>query len=287
MKAHALALAALLAAAMALLAFAPQPSAGAQAQTVSSTVTLSGYCSKAPYNSTVDFHLLNSGNGTASTLSIEPFAEGISFQKQNQSLALLGPGGNVSMEFNISSYKYPGSYAVGFVAWYSQQGLSVSASFPCIISIGSPLPSLVQLGPFNYSRGGMHAQFYNLQAQPVNVTVFTITSPNIYVRGSPTSAVIPAGGEHNWTFNVTVYQPAGITAASYSAAVALQYISSGVSHATFGSLVIPAGSKRVSQGSPIVDYALYAAIVVIVVLIAASVVLRRRSRAVKNAVDRR
>ncbi len=276
--------AALFAAAFVLLVCVPQ--AAYAAGVASSTVTLSGYCTQ-PQSSAVDFHLWNSGNGTARSLSIAPYSEGVSFQGQNQSLAYLSQGSNVTLTFNVSSYPYPGSYVIGFLARYYQQGLQVSASFPCIIFSGSQSHSLVQLGSFNYSHGSIHAIFYSLEPYAVNATIFTITPPNIYVRGSPTQVTIPAAGrgEYNATFNVTVYQPSGVTGASYSAAVALQYVSGGMSHALFGNLAISAGGQQVPSGQSLINYALYAAIASIVVLIAASVVVRRRGHASNNPVD--
>ena len=283
MKVSAPEFAALFAAVLVLLVCVPQAAVAAGAS--SSTVTLSGYCSQ-PLPNTVDFDLRNSGNGTASSLSIAPYSEGVSFQGQNQSLAYIGPGGNVTFTFNVSSYPYPGSYAIGFLARYYQQGLQVSASFPCIIFSGRQPYSLVQLGQFNYSHGSIHALFYNLGPYAVNATIFTITPPNIYVRGSPMQVTIPASGrgEYNATFNVTVHQPSGVTSASYSAAVALQYVSNGMSHALFGNLAISAGGQQASSGQSLINYALYAAIASIVVLIAASVVVRRRGRASNNPV---
>lgn len=260
---------------MQALAAGTAPSAPSVASSI--TLSLSAHCTQ-PSQSVVEFHILASGTGVADNLSVTPYANGLSFVQQSASVQSMDNGANVTLPFNVSSYAYPGSYVVGFMTQYVQQGITLYASFPCLLSFTEAPSSLVLPGTIVYSGKKVHASFDNLAPYAINATIFTITPPNIHVAGTPVHVLMTPYNESNMTFNTTVFLPGGVTNVTYGAALGVQYIANGTSHAVLGAFAIPASGQQPNVAIPLTDYALYAAIAAIVVLIAASLIIRTRRK---------
>lgn len=247
----------------------------------STTVTLNSYCSvsKLPSATQVVFHIANIGNGTAFNVSVAPnlYSTGLNMSPSSASLSSLLPGTNASTGFNITSYRFSGSYAIGFTVLYTQVSAALATIFPCTVNIGARPQSEVEIVALNYSKGKIKASLVNLANKPLPVSLYVIAPQNVYVGNRYSSATLQPGVLVNETFNVTIYPPAGVTNATYDVSIATSYVENNVSYSGYSTVIVPENAPH-SASFPWAAYAVVAVIAALIALITFSFVAGRRRR---------
>jgi hypothetical protein len=239
------------------------------------TVTLSGTCPGNVLESNAFFTLSNSGNDTAFNLALTLHVLGAGISNETYHLTHLNGTNkntkysNTTAEINITqpSATVSGSYP-GYMGVAYEQGTDYfTAVFPCIFSFRGPTTPDVYMSTNVTENGGGD---YTIFVSALNPGATEIDS-NVSVIIPPTFTILPAetqklslapNTQKNVSFHVSA--PAG-SAASYSAAVAVEYVEGGEGYAQVSKFVL---TPSASQQLNIATMALYAAILAVALLIA-------------------
>lgn len=240
------------------------------------TVTLTGSCSQSIINSThnyTTFFLSNSGNQTASNLTIIPRIYGASAHEPEALMPYLSPGQNQPENFYLYNFSLPGSYSDAFVVGYLQGGSTFYALFPCILNIENETHSLVGISDVNQTNNVLKFIVFNLGQSAVNVSVSTLLPPTFSSIPESTNITIDPNSKENVTFALSY---PGMSGASYSVGLSASYIKNGLHYSVLYPFVIGFYNTKKTLGSSAILVAAAFVIFIIIILIIISIVKNRR-----------
>ncbi len=240
------------------------------------TVTLTGTCSQSIINKTnnyTTFSLLNSGNETASNITIVPRIYGAMTYNSEETMQYLSPGQNKTASFYFYNFSIPGSYSDAFIVDYSQGGSIFYALFPCIQSIENATHSLVSISDVNQTGNTLRLDVVNLGQSQVNVNVSTLLPPSF--SSVPESANITIGPNSQKNVSFDLFYP-GISEAAYSIGLSASYIGNGMHYSVLYPFVIDFYSTKKISGPSIIFIIAGLIIIVMIALIIISVVKNRK-----------
>jgi hypothetical protein len=244
-----------------------------------STVTLTGVCRSNLINQTNDyitFNLINSGNGTATNLLIEPEIYGASTQNSLLSIPIVAPGATYSNNVYLSNFTIPGSYVERFDTTYSQGASTFVTLFPCLVDIEKSAQSLIQIKNLSRKGSNITVNISSVAANPIDAQISVYAPPSFTVENPIKNTTI---GGHSYSLESFGVSTPQYTNAEFPIVVTVSYISNGTHYATLGVTTISfggTGGSAVSGSGNFLLIGIVAIIIIILILILISVLVNRR-----------
>ncbi len=255
-----------------------------------STVTLTGTCYAGLINQSnnyMQFNLTNSGNGTASSLLIEPVIDGASAINATISIPFVAPGSTYPERIYLDDFGLPGSYVERFVVSYSQGSASYITIFPCLVDMGQSAHSLLGITAITKTGNMIHVNISNIADYPINANVVVFSPPSFSISHPFENITVNQYSLTNISFSFASPQ---YTNSQFPIAIAVSYIRNNVHYATLGVATIAFGagssSLLLSLGNNIIILVVAIIVVIIVALIIVSLMRNRRHGGRKGGAER-
>jgi hypothetical protein len=235
----------------------------------SGTVTLTGACTQQSGNGLVIFNLSNSGNSTASAISVIlnlPWHNNF----ENYSAGSIDPGQALRFNAMISAPQSNGSYVSYFDVDYSQSSSEFSAVFPCLLKYGSNAPNNITLSYQIHSSGydyTVNVYAHNIGASAINDNISLIL-PSGFSYSSPKYVRLTISP---FTTANASFQLSSAVEGSYSGAIVSNYNSDGINYAAMTGISIVSTASS-GNGYNFID--LFYAFLIIVILLMLMLILR-------------
>lgn len=230
----------------------------------------------------LNFTLSSSGNDTAYNLILSPTISGAQSEKAFYSVASLPPNSRAFFNIGLLNITEQGTFADAFAVSYQQGTQAFTAMFPCIVNIGKPTTSSIYLTVNATSSKGVAT---------INVTVFNAVRSNYTVN---VTALVPPtfsfSSNKKYTLDLGPYEKRNVqfivtyplSQASYTAAIASQYILGNTSYANIEPINIVTAQLSQPTQSPSVTLIIIAAVAIAIILLIARSYLKSRSRPAKT-----
>lgn len=252
-----------------------------------STVTLTGTCYSKVLNTTnnfIQFNITNSGNGTATSMLIEPVITGATLANNTNNttieIPLVAPGGTYPVKIYLDNFStIPGSYAQRFIVRYSQGSSTFTTLFPCLVNIGRSAPSLLAITTLGKIDSNIYVNVSSIATYPIDAQV-AVYAPSEFTVAQPTRNItIEQQSNYNATFPVVT---PSFTNSEFPIAVSVSYINNNVHYATLSITTVSFGAGPNSFYKQItgkfVEYSLAAAIIMVMMLILISIIMGRKKK---------
>ncbi|MGC8669598.1 MAG: hypothetical protein ACP5TL_00380 [Candidatus Micrarchaeia archaeon] len=250
----------------------------------STTVTLSGSCQNLQINSSnpyLFFRLSNEGNGVASSVIVEPLFNGFSTYNGSFGINQLEPNSTYEFYFKLYNFSENGSFVEPIIVDYQQGSSSFAALFPCVVSVGKPTHSLLEVSSSQFKSGILNVTLINIANYTIKGTVAVYASPSFKVKPARENVSVGPFATVSEYFNISLPHYSNAT---IPVSVSAYYSRDGLHYSTLAVIpIVMSGAK--SDLKELTIIAVSAIIIAILLLIVISIYKSWKEKHLKEDVS--